>query len=198
MPFPPTCVAPTLSPVKIAGLLSGVMLLSGCGLTYVRMEPAPPETTVPVARSSAPASIQVGPLVIPGVMAVTEKLSANSDCAAATRRLTTATGEYAAVALKPGCTATTNTPQDGDHGFYPKPPPRAKVEEAQTPVGTAAIFTNEYSECTSSCYIGGDEVALLTIDGIVVQITAVTAPANGSLKRSRADLVQLLQGLRRA
>ena len=137
-------------------------------------------------------------MVIPGVMAVTEKLSANADCASVVHRLTTTTGDYAAVELIPDCPATTNTPQNGDHGFYPKPPPRAKVEVAQTPVGTAAIFTNEYSECTSSCYIGGDEVALLTIDGTVVQITAMTAPANGSMKRSRADLVQLLQTLRRA
>jgi hypothetical protein len=140
----------------------------------------------------------VGPVIIPGILQITDKLSANVDCASVVHRLTTSTGDYAAVELIPDCDATSDTPQNGDHGFYPKPPPRAKVEEAQTPVGPAAIFTNEYSECTSSCYIGGDEVALVTVDGTVVQITAVTAPANGSVKRSRADLVQLLQTLRRA
>jgi hypothetical protein len=140
----------------------------------------------------------VGPVVIPGVSKATEKLSADLDCASVVHRLTTTSGDYAAVELIRDCSGTTDTPQNGDHGFYPKPPPTARVQEAQTPVGTAAIFTNQYSECTSSCYIGGDEVALLTVDGIVVQITAVTAPANGSVKRSRPDLVQLLQTLRHA
>jgi hypothetical protein len=184
--------------VKIAAVLVGVMLLSGCGLTYVTMEPLPAETTVPVARSSAPGSVLVGPVVIPGVSDATDKYSANVDCSSGVLRLTTATGEYTAVALKPGCTATTDTPQNGDHGFYPKPPATAKTEQVQTPVGAATLFTNQYSECTNSCYIGGDEVALLLVDGAVVQIMAVTSPASGTKSRSRTDLVQLLQTLRHA
>lgn len=65
-------------------------------------------------------------------------------------------------------------------------------------MGAATLFTNQYSECTSSCYIGTDEVALLTVDGTVVQIMAVTSPASGTTSHSRAALVELLQTLRHA
>ncbi len=65
-------------------------------------------------------------------------------------------------------------------------------------MGAATLCTNQYPECTNICYIGGDEVALLTVDGAVVQIIAVTSPASGTKSRSRADLVQLLQSLRHA
>ena len=174
------------------------MLLSGCGLTYVTMEPLPAETSASVAKSSAPGTVLVGPVLITGVSDATDRRSSNADCASGVLRLTTATGEYAAVALKPGCVATSNTPENGDHGFYPTPPPRARTVQVETPVGTATLFTNQYSECTSSCYMGGDEVALVSVDGIVVQITAVTAPASGTIERDRKDLVQLLQGLTRA
>lgn len=170
------------------------MFLAGCGMTYSRLE-VPAETSAS-ARNSAATYVQVGPVVIPHITQAAEKLSPNADCASAVQRLTTSLGDYAAVALHRDCPATTDTPQNGDHGFYPKPPPTAKTEQVETPVGTATLFTNQYSECTSSCYIGGDEVALVTVDDSVVQITAVTSPASGTTSRSRADLVQLLQSLR--
>lgn len=179
-------------------MLCGVVLLSGCGLTYVTLEAPPAETTLPAPRSSAPTSVRVGRVVIPGVMAVTDKISANVDCASVIRRFTATTGEYAAAALIAGCLDTTETPLNGDHGFYPKPPATARTEQVQTPVGTATIFSNQYSECTSSCYMGADEVALVTVDGATVQIMAVSAPASGTRERSRADLVALVQTLRRA
>ncbi len=62
-------------------------------------------------------------------------------------------------------------------------------------MGAATLFTNQYSECTSSCYIGGDEVALLTVDGTAVQTIATTSPASGTMSRNRAHLIALLQTL---
>ncbi len=178
--------------MRIAAVAWGFLLLGGCGLAPVSSPSAP------AATNSDPSSVQVGVLVVPGVISATDKPSTNPDCASVVKRFTVASGDYAAVVLTPGCPGTTNTPENGDHGYYPTPPPRAKVQQAETPVGTATLFTNQYSECTSSCYMGGDEVALVTVDGIVVQIIAVTAPASGSVDRNRADLVQLLQTLRRA
>jgi hypothetical protein len=67
-----------------------------------------------------------------------------------------------------------------------------------TPVGDAVVFSNQYSDCSSSCYMGTDEVALVTVGTRVVQMIAVTAPASGTTERDRAGLVAVLQGLRRA
>lgn len=183
--------------VRIAALLTGVMLLAGCGLVPV----AAVTPIVPVATSAAasdPTSVHVGLIVVPAVTPVADRISTNVDCASVIRRFKATTGEYAAAALIPGCAGTIDTPQNGDHGYYPKPPATARTEQVQTPVGTATIFSNQYSECTSSCYMGADEVALLTVDGATVQIMAVSAPASGTRERSRADLIALLQTLRRA
>jgi hypothetical protein len=171
--------------------------MGGCGLVPTTTV-SPTASVATRATSGGPTSVQVGLLVVPAVIPVADRISPNVDCASVIRRFTATTGEYAAAALIAGCLGTTDTPLNGDHGFYPKPPATARTEQVQTPVGTATVFSNQYSECTSSCYMGADEVALLTVDGATVQIMAVSAPASGTRERSRADLIALLQTLGRA
>jgi hypothetical protein len=140
--------------------------------------------------------VVLGPVRISGVVRGDAKLPADPACTGSIQRFSLG-GDYQGAVLAPGCVATADTPENGDHGFYPTPPPRARTVQVATPVGPATVFSNQYSECTSSCYIGSDEVALVTVDGVVVQIIAVTAPASGTTERNRNDLVQLLQSLRR-
>ena len=135
-------------------------------------------------------------LSLPGRAASTTSL--NAACASEVFQLKTTGGEYEVASLLPGCTATTAIPENGNHGFYPAAPPTALVDRVATPVGDAVVFSNQYSDCASSCYMGTDEVALVTVGTRVVQMIAVTAPASGTTERDRAGLVAVLQGLRRA
>ncbi|HEY3409413.1 MAG TPA: hypothetical protein VGK53_14675, partial [Propionicimonas sp.] len=96
--------------MRIAVVLAGAMLLSGCAMAHVRLEPLDAETAAPVMTSGPHLSVHVGPVVVPGVTAVAGRASSNADCASVVQRLTVPTGEYTAAALKPGCPATTDTP----------------------------------------------------------------------------------------
>jgi hypothetical protein len=124
--------------------------------------------------------------------------SADPTCAGSLYRLRTSSGEFQAFVLAQGCTATDGTPENGNHGFYPTVPARARTDQVSTPVGPATVFSNQYSECFTSCYMGTDEVALVPVAGRVVEVVAVTSPASGTTQRDRAGLVAVLQGLRRA
>ncbi|MBI4898986.1 MAG: hypothetical protein HY829_00750 [Actinobacteria bacterium] len=124
--------------------------------------------------------------------------SPDPTCAGSLYRLHTSSGEFQAFVLRQGCTATDGTPENGNHGFYPSVPAGARTDQVSTPLGPATVFSNQYSECTTSCYMGTDEVALVPVAGRVVQIVAVTTPASGTTQRDRAALVAVLQGLRRA
>ncbi len=64
-------------------------------------------------------------------------------------------------------------------------------------MGPAKVFSNSYYECTNHCTYGGDEVALVNVDGGIIQVTAVTSPSSGETTRSRPELLDLLKGLHR-
>ena len=178
----------------------GALLLSGCGLltgpVTVPTSPAPVEVTS--AASKQPTTMRIGPVMVPAVTEARDRDATDGGCATVVRRFTTAAGDFEAAVLIPGCVGTTTQAMNGNHGYHPAPPVGATTEQAQTPVGTATLFSSQYTECTNSCSKGTDEVALLTVDGVVVQIIAVTAPANGTRSRSRTDLVQLLKTLTHA
>lgn len=127
---------------------------------------------------------------------VTATPSSDPGCAATLYDVRTSTGVYLVTTLEKGCVATADTPENGVHGFYPSPPPRAKLERLTTPVGPGVVFSNEYRECWSSCYIGTDEVAVVTAGTTLVQIIAPSAPGSGATGRDRADLLTVLQSLR--
>ncbi len=173
-----------------------VVLLAACSPVPVASSSHPASRTLPGTPTSA-AEVVLGPVRLSGVVVGDAKLSADPTCAASIQRFSLG-GDYQGAVLTPGCVATADTPENGDHGFYPTPPPRARTAQIATPVGSATVFSNQYSECASSCYMGADEVALVTVDGMLVQIIAVTAPASGTTERNRNDLVRLLQNLRRA
>lgn len=170
-----------------------VLALSAC-------QPAPPAAVAP-SVSNGPSTFLVTlgdgiQLSLPGKAGVTA--SVDPTCAGQVVELKTSSGEYQAALLEPGCVATDTIAENGNHGFYPAAPATATVDRASTPVGEAVLFANQYSDCSSSCYMGTDEVALVTVGGRVVQVIAVTAPANGTTARDRAGLVAVLQGLRKA
>jgi len=179
--------------MKRAPLVAALFVLSAC-------QAAPP--AVPVSSvSNGPSTFVVTlgngiQISLPGKASATS--SPDSTCATQVFELKTSGGEYQAVLLAPGCTATTTIPENGNHGFYPSPPATAKVDRASTPVGNAVVFSNQYSDCYSSCYMGTDEVALVTIGNRVVQVIAPSSPAAGTTDRDRASLVAVLQGLRKA
>lgn len=178
--------------MKRATLVAAIFVLSACQV-------APP--AVPVSSASNGPSTFVVTLgdgiqiSLPGRASATS--SPDSTCATQVFELKTSGGEYQAVLLAPGCTATTTIPENGNHGFYPAPPATAKVDKAATPVGDAVVFSNQYSDCYSSCYMGTDEVALVSIANRVVQVVAPSSPAAGTNDRDRAGLVAVLQGLRK-
>ncbi len=117
-----------------------------------------------------------------------------NDCAERVHQLTTPTGNYLVILIKPGCTGSP-TAGNGFHGYYAEPP--GGFKSAETPVGPAKVFSNSYYECTNHCTYGTDEVALVDVDGRIIQVTAVTRPSSGETTRSRLDLLELLKGLHR-
>ena len=171
--------------------VAALFVLSAC-------QTAPP--AVPISSvSNRPSTFVVTlgdgiQISLPGKASATS--SPDSTCATQVFELKTSGGEYQAVLLAPGCTATTTIPENGNHGFYPSPPATAKVDTAASPVGDAVVFSNQYSDCYSSCYMGTDEVALVSIANRVVQVIAPSSPAAGTTERDRAGLVAVLQGLR--
>lgn len=177
--------------MKRAPLVAALFVLSAC-------QAAPPAVPVPsVSNGSSTFVVTLGDgiqISLPGKASATS--SPDSTCATQLFELKTSGGEYQAVLLAPGCTATTTIPENGNHGFYPSPPATAKVDRASTPVGDAVVFSNQYSDCYSSCYMGTDEVALVSIANRVVQVIAPSSPAAGTTERDRAGLVAVLQGLR--
>jgi hypothetical protein len=179
--------------MKWAVLAAAVLALSAC-------QSAPSATLAP-SVSNGPSTFVVTlgervQLSLPGTAGMASSL--DPTCAGQMVELKTTGGEYQVVVLLPGCAATTSIPENGNHGFYPSPPPTAKPDLVPTPVGDSVVFSNQYSDCSSSCYMGTDEVALVTVGTSVVQVIAVTAPASGATTRDRAGLVAVLQGLRRA
>ncbi len=189
--------------MKWTALVLVVLALSACQVGTPSATEAPAPTTTATASStiSGPSTLLVDlgagiQLSVDGT--VTTKRSQDATCAPAVHGLRTSEGDFQALLITPGCVATDNTPENGNHGFYPAAPAKALVDRVSTPVGDAVVFSNQYSECTSSCYIGTDEVALVTVGTRVVQVIAVTAPASGTMERDRASLVAVLQGLRRA
>ena len=180
--------------MKRTALVLVVLALSAC-------QPAPAEPRLSATVTAGPSRVFVDlgegiELSVTGTVTTTSSLDAS--CAIAVHGLRTTDGEFQALLITPGCVGTDNTPENGNHGFYPKAPANATVDRVVTPVGDAVVFSNQYSECTSSCYIGADEVALVTVGSRVVQVIAVTAPASGTMERDRTGLVAVLQGLRRA
>lgn len=176
-----------------------ILLLSGCQAAAPTPTVAP--TVAPSLTTSAPSTVLIDlgdGIQLSVVGTVTTRPSQDASCAATVHGLRTAGGDFQALLLGRGCVATDHTPGNGNHGFYPAPPAAAQLDRVTTPVGEAVLFSNRYSECTSSCYMGTDEVALVTVGNRVVQVIAVTAPASGTAERDRADLVAVLQGLRRA
>lgn len=174
-------------------LLAAVVavLLAGC------QRPDVP-TVRPQTPSPAPAEIVVA--LAPGLELVvlgTEVAlaPAANDCTTMVHRLATPTGRYQAAVLGADCTAG-DAPGNGFHGYFPAPPRDAQVERAATPVGPALVFGSEYDECTNSCATGIDQVALVDVGGRTLQVIAETSPSGSQKSRERADLVELLQGLR--
>lgn len=158
-----------------------------------------PNTSVTPTLASSIVELDLGDGILLSVAGrVTTTSAIDPGCAAAAHDLRTPNGEFQALMITPGCVGTDNTPENGDHGFYPAAPAKATVDRVPTPVGDAVVFENQYSECTSSCYVGTDQVALVTVGNHVVQVIAVTAPASGTTERDRAGLVAVRQGLRKA
>jgi hypothetical protein len=186
--------------MKRTALVLTVLALSAC------QAPMPTQSGMPTqsprsTTTSAPSTLLVDlgdGIQLSVVGTDTATTSQDPTCAAAVHGLRTADGAFQALLITPGCVGTDNTPENGNHGFYPAPPATARVDKVSTPVGDATLFSNQYSECTSSCYMGTDEVALVMVGDRVVQVIAVTAPASGTMERDRAGLVAVLQGLRRA
>ena len=116
-----------------------------------------------------------------------------NDCAERVHHLSTPTGNYQAMIIKPGCTGS-STVGNGFHGYFAEPP-GGTSEQVITGVGPTRIFPSKYYECTSSCAYDTDEVALVDAGGSIIQVTAVTSPSGGQTTRSRPELLQLLQGL---
>lgn len=175
--------------MKGLALVLAVLALSACQATA----PQPVASTGPRA-----ALVDLGDRVrlsVPGTVATVD--SPDSTCAKDVYSLRTSEGDFLAYLLLPGCSPTDSTPENGNHGFYPTPPRGALTEQVTTPLGPATVFSNQYADCTSSCYLGTDEVALVAYGSGVVQVVAVTAPAGGTTARDRAGLVTVLQGLRR-
>ncbi len=173
-------------------LVAAVFALSAC-------QAAPAAAPVPsVSNGSSTFLVDLGDgiqLSLPGKASSTA--SPDTTCARQVFELKTSGGEYQAVLLAPRCTATTTIPENGNHGFYPSPPATAKVDRVSTPLGDAVVFSNPYSDCYSSCYMGTDEVALVSVANRVVQVIAPSSPAAGTTDRDRAGLVAVLQGLRK-
>lgn len=169
-------------------------LLVGCTL------PHPPS---PVDPSTSPAATQLvidlGGGVTLAVLATDSSWAptAERDCADTVHRLTTPTGEYQVALLRADCTGE---PQalNGFHGSFVAPPAGSEVATAATPLGPARLFSNQYEECTNSCRFGTDEVGLVAVGGRTVQAIAVAAVGGATHTRDRAQLVSLLQGLRKA
>jgi hypothetical protein len=129
----------------------------------------------------------------------TDEATAPADqaCVRTTHRLNTASGRYQAALVKPGCD-NTQRPGNGFHGYFTAPPEGVAVESAETPVGPAEVFDSEYYECTNSCATGVDQVALVPVGTQILQVIAETSPSGSRKTRDRADLVALLQGLRKS
>jgi hypothetical protein len=181
--------------MKRTALVIVVLALSACQQTV------PTPAVSPNLTTSAPSSVAIDlgdGIKLSVVGTVTTRPSRDASCAATVYGLRTAGGDFQTLLLGSDCVGTDRTPGNGNHGFYPAPPAAAQLDRVTTPVGEAVLFSNQYSECTNSCYMGIDEVALVTVGKRVVQVIAVTAPASGTTKRDRAGLVAVLQGLGRA
>jgi len=166
--------------VLLALALSACQPAPAVPTTPTLAAPTAPAPTTPT--SAAPSTVLVGfgdGIVLSVKGTETTAWASDATCASVVHRLDTADGAYQALLVLPGC-AWNDIPENGRHGYYPTAPPKATVARVDTPLGEAIVFSNQYSECTSSCYIGTDEVALATVDGHVLQVIAVTAPASGT------------------
>ena len=178
--------------VKRTALVLAILALSAC-------QAGPPAPVAPpVSNGPSTFLVTLGDgiqLSLPGKASVAASL--DPTCAPEVFEIKTIGGEYQAALLGTGCVATTTVPENGNHGFYPSAPPTARVDRVSTPVGAAVVFPNQYSDCSSSCYMGTDQVALVTVGARVVQVIAPTAPAAGTTDRDPTGLVAVLQGLRK-
>jgi len=181
--------------MKRVVLVAGVLALSACQPAA----PPPPVTTAVTTSGPSTFLVDLGDgiqLSLAGT--ATSTSSRDPRCANSMFQVRTTGGAFQVTLLEPSCAGNETTPGNGNHGFYPAAPATARTDRAATPIGEAVLFSNQYSECTNSCYMGTDEVALVTVGNRVVQVIAVTAPASGTMKRDRTGLVAVLQGLRRA
>ena len=180
-----------------------VLVLAACQPTpavptYSTTKDALPPPTLKPTMTSSTTVVNLGAGIELSVAGTVEgKTSPEVACSASIHALSTAIGDFQAVLIAPECDWS-GQPGNGNHGFYLKAPATATVERVATPIGDAAVFSNEYTECTNSCHTGTDEVALVTVGTRVVQVIAVTAPANGTKTRDRSALVNVLQWLRKA
>lgn len=167
------------------------LVLVGCGIIPT---PAEPSTTAAFPQRSIDLGIGVE-LTIVGEDSAVEPAD-DGDCGGTVHRLTTSTGSYQLTVLGTECT---NDPKalNGFHGYFVSPPQGAEVSTATTPIGPAQLFSHKYEECTNSCGFGTDEVALVAVDGRTVQVIAVAQVGGPARTRDRAQLVSLLQGLRK-
>jgi len=169
-------------------------LLVACTLPH----PRPPDDP-PTSPAASQLVIDLGGGVWIAVLGTDSSWAptAEHNCADAVHRLVTPTGDYQVALLRADCTGA---PQalNGFHGYFVSPPAGSEVATATTPLGPARLFSHQYEECTNSCGFGTDEVALVAVGDRTIQAIAVAGVSGAARTRDRAQLVSLLQGLRKA
>lgn len=174
-----------------------VPLLVGCTLFVPRVKPDDPTPEPTPSPSQFVISLDNGvELAALGENSVWETTDSYR-CADVVNQVTTATGVYRVTLLRSDCTSAPKA-LNGFHGYFAAPPAGVEVATADTPIGTAKLFSNQYEECTNSCRFATDEVALVTVGERILQVIALAEAGGDVHTRDRADLVSLLQGLSKA
>jgi hypothetical protein len=171
-------------------------LVVGCALSPLVKpdDPTPEPTTSPSRFTIALGDgVQLAVMGEDSAWATTDQYR----CADDMHLLGTATGDYQVTLLRSDCTSAPKA-LNGFHGYFAAPPAGVEVATADTPIGPAKLFSNQYEECTNSCRFATDEVALVTVGDRVVQVIALAEAGGDVHTRERADLVSLLQGLSKA
>ncbi|MGV8910791.1 MAG: hypothetical protein ACOH1Y_17585 [Propionicimonas sp.] len=174
-----------------------LIALTGCLLAACSLLPMPAEPSSSAAYTQVVADLGQGiELEFVGEDSRVQQADVG-DCAEGVHRLTTPSGEYEVMLLGPECTNEFRA-LNGEHGYFVTPPPATEVAKATTPLGPARLFSHPYEECTNGCRSGTDEVALVRVGSRTLQVIAVAQLGGSAHERDRAQLVSLLQGLRKS
>ena len=88
---------------------------------------------------------------------------------------------------------------NGHHGDYRSiddvADPR-DIDEVDTPIGSAVVFTQTYSECTNYCRDWDEPVAIVTLDDPASEAHGSVVVRGDKAEISRDELVEILESLR--